>query len=76
VLLVVVNLSDNQWDNATYGVRFGGTADRWTEIFNSQSPQYGGWSDSGNYLADLFVGGDGRFSIRLPKWSVLICQRQ
>ena len=72
VVLVVVNLSDNQWDNPIYGVNVGGSGDRWTEIFNSQAPQYGGWSDSGNYLADLRVDAAGRFSIRLPKWSVLI----
>lgn len=72
VVLVVINLSDNQWDDPIYGVNVGGTGDRWTEIFNSQAPQYGGWSDSGNYLADLRVDGVGRISIRLPKWSVLI----
>ena len=75
VLLTVVNLSDNQWDGAIYGVNVGGTGDLWREIFNSQAPQYGGWPDSGNYLADLRVGADGRFYIRLPKWSVLIFRK-
>jgi 1,4-alpha-glucan branching enzyme len=76
VLLTVVNLSDNQWDQPSYGVNIGGTGDRWEEIFNSQSPQYGGWNDSGNYLADLTVQGDGRFYVRLPKWSVLIFRKR
>lgn len=76
VLLIVVNLSDNQWDSAIYGVSIGAPGDRWSEIFNSQSPQYGGWNDSGNYLASLWVDADGKISIRLPKWSVLIFQRQ
>jgi 1,4-alpha-glucan branching enzyme len=76
VLLIVVNLSDNQWDSTIYGVCVGAPGDRWSEIFNSQSPQYGGWNDSGNYLATLWVGPDGRINIRLPKWSVLIFQRQ
>ena len=75
VLLIVVNLSDNQWNDATYGVNVGGVGDRWTEIFNSQAPQYGGWDDSGNYLADLRVGVDGRIPIRLPPWSVLMFRR-
>ena len=75
VLLTVVNLSDNQWADATYGVNIGGTGDRWQEIFNSQAPQYGGWQDSGNFLSDLHVGDDGRFYIRLPKWSVLIFRK-
>jgi 1,4-alpha-glucan branching enzyme len=75
VILTVVNLSDNQWDQASYGVNIGGTGDRWQEIFNSQSPQYGGWNDSGNYQADLIVQADGCFYIRLPKWSVLIFKK-
>ena len=75
VLLIVVNPSDNQWNNPIYGVNVGGVGDRWTEIFNSQAPQYGGWPDSGNYLADLRLGDDGQFHIRLPQWSVLIFQK-
>ena len=76
VVLTVINLSDNQWDQRIYGVNVGGTGDHWAEILNSQSPQYGGWNDSGNYLADLAVQGDGRFYVRLPKWSVLIFRKQ
>jgi 1,4-alpha-glucan branching enzyme len=76
VVLTVVNLSDNQWDQSGYGVNIGGPGDRWEEIFNSQAPQYGGWNDSGNYLAHLVVQGDGRFYVRLPKWSVLIFRRR
>jgi 1,4-alpha-glucan branching enzyme len=76
VLLTVVNLSDNQWDQPGYGVNIGGAGDSWEEIFNSQSPQYGGWNDSGNYLTDLIVQSDGRFYIRLPKWSVLIFRKR
>jgi hypothetical protein len=75
VALIVVNLSDNQCDQAIYGVNIGEVSDHWQEIFNSQSPQYGGWSDSGNYLADLVVRSDGRFYIRLPKWSVLMFKK-
>ena len=76
VLLTAVNLSDNQWDQPQYGVNIGGPGDSWEEIFNSQSPQYGGWNDSGNYLANLVVQSDGRFYIRLPKWSVLIFRKR
>ncbi|MGA2135817.1 MAG: alpha-amylase family glycosyl hydrolase [Bryobacteraceae bacterium] len=76
VLMTVVNLSDNQWDQPEYGVNIGGTGDSWEEIFNSQAPQYGGWNDSGNYLADLVVQPDGRFYIRLPQWSVLIFRKR
>lgn len=76
VILTVVNLSDNQWDQPGYGVNIGGTGDHWEAVFNSQSPQYGGWNDSGNYLSDLVVQTDERFYVRLPKWSVLMFRKR
>jgi 1,4-alpha-glucan branching enzyme len=76
VILTVVNLSDNQWDQPVYGVNIGNPGDSWEEVFNSQSPQYGGWNDSGNYLMNPVVQSDGRFYIRLPKWSILIFRKR
>jgi 1,4-alpha-glucan branching enzyme len=76
VVLAVVNVGEGQWSDPTYGVSLGGDTGSWEEIFNSQAPQYGGWNDSGNYLADLTVGGDGRISMRLPRWSVLLFRRR
>ncbi|HEX4448067.1 MAG TPA: alpha-amylase family glycosyl hydrolase [Polyangiaceae bacterium] len=76
VLLVVLNLSDNEFDDATYGVDLGGDGGAWEEVFNSQAPQYGGFDDSGNFLADLTADGDGRIRIRLPKWSLLVFRKR
>jgi 1,4-alpha-glucan branching enzyme len=76
VVLTVVNLSQGQWDNPTYGVDLGGDGGTWEEIFNSQAPQYGGWNDSGNYLAFPSVDPDGHIYIRLPRWSVLMFRKQ
>jgi 1,4-alpha-glucan branching enzyme len=76
VLLVVINMSDNQFDQANYGVSLAGDGGDWEEIFNSQAPQYGGFNDSGNFLANLGVGGDGLIRIRLPKWSTLIFRKK
>jgi 1,4-alpha-glucan branching enzyme len=75
VLLTVVNLGESQFDDPTYGVGLGGDGGQWEEIFNSQSPRYGGWNDSGNYLAFPRVQGDGRMYIRLPKISVLVFRK-
>ena len=75
VLLVVLNMSDNQWDDPIYGVSLAGDGGRWEEVFNSQASQYGGWNDSGNFLADL-DGGSGWIRIRLPKWSALIFRKR
>ena len=75
VVLVVVNCSANQWSNPIY--RVATQADgAFEEIFNSQSPGYGGWNDSGNYAAVLPVDHQGRISIRLPAWSTLIFRRR
>jgi 1,4-alpha-glucan branching enzyme len=71
-ILVVVNLGDQQWNDPVYGVHLAGTDNAWSEIFNSQAPQYGGWSNSGNGPDTLYVGSDGLLSIRLPQWSVLL----
>jgi 1,4-alpha-glucan branching enzyme len=75
VLLAVLNMSDNQWDDPIYAVSLAGDGGRWEEVFNSQAPQYGGWNDSGNFLADL-DGGSSWIKIRLPKWSVLIFRKR
>ena len=75
VILTVVNIGENQFDNATYGVGMAGNGGTWEELFNSQSPQYGGWADSGNYLAFPSVQGDGNIYIRLPKLVVLVFRK-
>ncbi len=76
IIIVVVNLSDRQWQEHDYGIDLGGETEQWEEIFNSQSPQYDGWNDSGNYGSDPQVQTDGKIYINLPKWSVLIFRKQ
>lgn len=75
VVLVVVNIGENQFDSATYGVHLGGDGGTWDELFNSQSPQYGGWANSGNFQAFPSVQSDGRIYIRLPKLAVLVFRK-
>ena len=75
VELVVVNLGQRQFDQASYGVGLAGDGGTWEELFNSQSPQYGGWADSGNFLAFPATSPDGNLYIRLPKLSVLIFRK-
>jgi 1,4-alpha-glucan branching enzyme len=76
VVLVVVNVSDNQWSNGGYGVLMGGESGAWEEIFNSQAPVYGGVNTTGNFGASLFVAGDGKLYINLPSWSVLMFRKR
>jgi 1,4-alpha-glucan branching enzyme len=75
IVVVVVNLSDRQWQDYDYRIHMGGETGQWSEIFNSQSPQYDGWNDSGNYGSNLQVHPDGKLFINLPKWSVLIFRK-
>jgi 1,4-alpha-glucan branching enzyme len=75
VLLVVVNLGEKQFDQRTYGVNMPGEGGTWEEIFNSQSAQYGGWNDSGNFLTFPGVENDGHMYIRLPKLAVLVFRK-
>ena len=46
---MVVNVSNNQWAFHDYGVLMGGESGTWTEIFNSQAPDYGGVNTTGNF---------------------------
>ena len=54
-LMVVVNVSDNQWAFHDYGVLMGGETGTWTEVFNSQAPEYGGLDSTGNFAEFLTV---------------------
>ncbi len=76
VVLTVVNLSDGQWEHGDYGVALGGESGTWEEIFNSQSPQYGGWDGAGNFAAPKAVQPDGKLYINLPKWSALMFRKR
>ena len=49
LVLVVVNASDAQWASGDYGVNLAGESGTWTEVFNSQAPDYGGINTVGNY---------------------------
>ena len=72
IIVAIVNLSDRQWQNRDYGIDLGGETGQWSEIFNSQAPQYDGWNDSGNYGNPPSVQPDGKLYINLPQWSVLM----
>jgi 1,4-alpha-glucan branching enzyme len=74
VLLVVVNVSDNQWAFHDYGVEMGGQSGSWMEIFSSQAEVYGGSAGTGNYRESLAVL-NSRLAINLPSWCVLIFRK-
>ena len=75
LVLVVVNAGDSQWGSNNYGVNMGGESGTWKEIFNSQSPDYGGIFTVGNFAAELSVT-NGQLWMNLPSWAVLMFQKQ
>jgi 1,4-alpha-glucan branching enzyme len=74
LLLIVVNVSNNQWAFHDYAVNMAGESGTWTEIFNSQAPVYGGLNTTGNFAQQLTVSNNQLF-INLPMWSVVIFQK-
>jgi 1,4-alpha-glucan branching enzyme len=74
LLLVIVNVSDNQWALHDYGVQMGGESGNWTEIFNSQSPAYGGVNTTGNYQETLAVSNNLLY-LNLSSWSVVVLMK-
>ena len=71
VLLVVVNPGDGQWSAGDYSVSLDGDSGTWSEIFNSQAPQYGGINTTGNFGSNL-AASNAQLSINLASWSVHI----
>jgi 1,4-alpha-glucan branching enzyme len=74
VVLVVAHFGERQWQNRDYGVETR-TPGRWEEIFNSQSPEYGGYENSGNFGHRPWTQADGKIYVNLPKWSVQIWRK-
>ncbi len=76
VVLTVVNLSDQNFGNYTYGVRTGGYSGQWTQILCTQDSAYGGWDGAGNAFHEPWTQPDGQVYINLPKWSVVMLRRK
>ena len=74
IILVVVNVSDNQWAFHDYAVNMGGESGSWMECFNSQSPDYGGVNSTGNFNETLSVSNNQLF-INLSSWSVVMFRK-
>ena len=76
VVLTVINMSDRNFDNFSYGVETGGQTGQWTQILCSQDSRYGGWDGSGNAYHRPWTQDDGKVYINLPKWSVVMMRFQ
>jgi len=76
VVLTVVNLSDQNFVDHSYGVRTGGQSGDWTQILCTQDAAFGGWHGAGNAFYEPRTNPDGKVYINLPKWSVVMLRRK
>lgn len=72
VLLTVVNLSDRNFTDHSYGVRTGGHQGQWTQVLCTQDAAFGGWHGAGNAFHEPWTQADGHLYINLPQWSVVM----
>ncbi|MEW5816844.1 MAG: alpha-amylase family glycosyl hydrolase [Spirochaetota bacterium] len=76
VSLCVAHPGEGQWAGRNYGLSTGWGSDRrWTQVFNSQAPEYGGWDGSGTW-GELVSDWEGKIWINLPKWSLSVFRLQ
>ncbi|GAB5401862.1 MAG: alpha-amylase family glycosyl hydrolase [Aureliella sp.] len=71
LVLVVANLSDNNFANYSYGVSTDNQPGSWTQILCTQDAEFGGWHGAGNAFHQPQTQADGKFYINLPKWSLV-----
>lgn len=72
LVLTVVNLSESNFGNHSYGVHTDNQFGRWSQILCSQDARFGGWDGAGNAFHEPETQPDGRIYINLPKWSVVM----
>jgi len=71
VVLVILNMSDVNFEDHRYGVSTGEHEGNWEQIFCSQDAEYGGWDGAGNAFYEP-VTDSGKIYINLPRWSVVM----
>jgi 1,4-alpha-glucan branching enzyme len=76
IVLAVVNLSDQNFTDHSYGVRTGGYEGQWTQLLCTQDAEFGGWDGAGNAFHEPWTQADGNVYINLPKWSVILLRRK
>jgi 1,4-alpha-glucan branching enzyme len=76
VVLTVLNLSERNFTNYSYGVATGGIGGQWTQALCTQDAAFGGWDGAGNAFYEPWTQPDGRVYINLPKWSVVMFRKK
>ncbi|HNY10592.1 MAG TPA: alpha-amylase family glycosyl hydrolase [Candidatus Wallbacteria bacterium] len=71
VILVILNMSDIDFEDHSYGVSIGEHEGKWEQIFCSQDALYGGRDEAGNAFYEPLTD-NGKIYINLPQWSVVM----
>jgi 1,4-alpha-glucan branching enzyme len=74
VVLSIINMGEESFDQHRYGVRTGGQNGRWRQILCTQDAAFGGWNGAGNAFYEPWTQTDGCIYINLPKWSAVLFQ--
>ena len=72
LVLTVINLSETNFENHSYGVSTDQQYGRWSRILCTQDARFGGWDGAGNAYHEPNTAPDGKVYINLPKWSVVM----
>lgn len=71
-VLVVVNMSDTNFTDHSYGVSTDYQWGQWQQALCTQDSTFGGWNGSGNAYYEPWTQSNGKVYINLPKWSVIV----
>jgi len=72
LVLTIVNLSEKNFTDHSYGVSTDSQYGNWTQILCTQDADFGGWHGAGNAFHQPQTQPGGRVYINLPKWSVVM----
>ena len=72
LILTVVNMSDTNFQNHSYGVATDSQYGQWTQVLCTQDAVFGGWHGAGNAYYEPWTQQDSKIYINLPQWSVVV----
>lgn len=76
LILTIVNMSDTNFKDHSYGVATDQQYGRWSQVLCTQDKAFGGWDGAGNAFHEPYTQSDGRVYVNLPKWSVVMLRLQ
>ena len=76
VVLVVVNLSEQNFGDHGYGVQTGGRDGQWSQVLCTQDATFGGWDGAGNAYYEPWTQADASSTSIFRSGAVVILNRK